>query len=476
MIPLRRKILILALRWFDMIVMISSFFLAALIVNVPHEHIAFADFLSMRIKLQNFLIFGGVVFIWYIVYTHSGVYAAGRLRTLRNLFTDIVKIASLSALTLLAMKFLFNIRMINWLYLGVFWVLVCTLMMLGRVAIRSFLKFLRMRGRNLRSILLIGINLRSLELLRKIAASPELGYRVIGFVDDRKSWLDTSTGLPVITFEGFQDFLKDNIVDEIMVCLPLKSLYAKANEVISACEEQGIIVRLMSDLFDLKLAKSQTTEFMDDTVTTLYTGEMIGNTMLLKRLLDIFVSLTLSIVLSPLLLLTAFLINLTSTGPVLFVQERIGLNKRRFGVYKFRTMYPDAEKRMAELEHLNEVSGPVFKIKNDPRITPFGRFLRKTSIDELPQLFNVLLGHMSMVGPRPLPVRDYNGFSQDWHRRRFSVKPGITCLWQISGRSNISFHQWMELDMEYIDHWSLWLDIKILLGTIPAVFKGSGAA
>jgi lipopolysaccharide/colanic/teichoic acid biosynthesis glycosyltransferase len=158
------------------------------------------------------------------------------------------------------------------------------------------------------------------------------------------------------------------------------------------------------------------------------------------------------------------------------VQKRLGLNKRRFDVYKFRTMVVDAEARLPDLEHLNEVSGPVFKIKNDPRITRIGRFLRKTSIDELPQLFNVLRGEMSLVGPRPLPVRDYEGFNEDRQRRRFSAKPGITCLWQIRGRSSIPFEQWMELDLQYIDKWSLWLDLEILMRTIPAVLKGSGAA
>jgi exopolysaccharide biosynthesis polyprenyl glycosylphosphotransferase len=193
-------------------------------------------------------------------------------------------------------------------------------------------------------------------------------------------------------------------------------------------------------------------------------------------MMDILFSLFLLVIFSPLFLVSAVLIKRSSPGPVFFAQERVGLNKRRFRLYKFRTMIPDAERKLAELECFNELSGPVFKIKNDPRITPIGKFLRKTSIDELPQLYNVLIGDMSLVGPRALPVRDYNGFDQDWHRRRFSVRPGITCLWQINGRNNIPFDQWMELDLEYIDNWSLWLDAKILLKTIPAVISGHGAA
>jgi exopolysaccharide biosynthesis polyprenyl glycosylphosphotransferase len=198
--------------------------------------------------------------------------------------------------------------------------------------------------------------------------------------------------------------------------------------------------------------------------------------MMIKRALDVLGSLLLLLLLAPLFSIVALLIKLTSEGDVFFLQERVGYNKRKFLIYKFRTMVPNAEKMMAELENLNEVSGPVFKIKNDPRMTRLGKLLRRTSIDELPQLFNVLKGDMSLVGPRPLPVRDYQGFNEDWQRRRFSVRPGITCLWQVTGRCSITFEQWMKLDLQYLDEWSLWLDLKILARTIPAVLKGSGAA
>jgi len=280
----------------------------------------------------------------------------------------------------------------------------------------------------------------------------------------------------VAGFEDFSNYLKDHVVDEVAICLPMKSFYRQSAKIIAICEEHGVIVRLPAQLFDLKLAKSRMENLESDPVVTIYTGTMEGLPTLMKRAIDFCVSLILLTVLSPVFLAIAILMKITSEGPVFFAQDRIGLSKRRFKLYKFRTMVRDAETRMAELEHLNEVDGPAFKIKNDPRITPIGRFLRKASIDELPQLFNVLKGDMSLVGPRPLPIRDYEGFDEDWHRRRFSVRPGITCLWQCSGRSNVSFDQWMALDMQYIDTWSLGLDMKILIQTIPAVLKGSGAA
>jgi exopolysaccharide biosynthesis polyprenyl glycosylphosphotransferase len=204
-------------------------------------------------------------------------------------------------------------------------------------------------------------------------------------------------------------------------------------------------------------------------------GPHDGFLLRIKRIMDITISALALILLAPLFVMIGILIKIDLRGPIFFVQERVGYNKRRFEFYKFRTMTSDAEKRQAEMEHLNEVSGPVFKIKDDPRVTKIGKILRKTSMDELPQLFNVLKGDMSFVGPRPLPIRDYKRFEKNWQKRRLSVRPGLTCLWQIQGRNELSFEKWIELDMEYIDHWSLLLDLKILVKTIPAVVRGTGA-
>jgi lipopolysaccharide/colanic/teichoic acid biosynthesis glycosyltransferase len=181
------------------------------------------------------------------------------------------------------------------------------------------------------------------------------------------------------------------------------------------------------------------------------------------------------VLLIPVFAIVAILIRLDSKGPIFFCQKRFGLNKRQFWLYKFRTMTVDAEERLKEIEHLNEKDGAVFKIKKDPRITRLGAFLRMSSIDELPQLLNVVIGHMSLVGPRPLSLRDGSRLEETWQKRRFSVRPGMTCLWQISGRSNLSFEQWMKLDLEYIDAWSLQLDFEILAKTIPAVMTARGA-
>jgi exopolysaccharide biosynthesis polyprenyl glycosylphosphotransferase len=311
-----------------------------------------------------------------------------------------------------------------------------------------------------------------------LQSRPDLGYTVKGFVDneDRSEEAEKAGYALLANLEGFPDFLRHSVVDEVVIALPMKSLYQQAARIAALCEEQGVTTRFLTDLFNTKIGKARAEHIGDQAVTTITTGGMEGLARAIKRLLDVLVACVALILLSPFFLMVTVLIKATSSGPVFFIQRRVGVNKRLFKLYKFRTMVVDAEKQIGELEHLNEVKGPAFKIKHDPRIYPIGRFLRKMSIDELPQLLNVLKGDMSLVGPRPLPIRDYNGFDEDWHRRRFSVRPGITCLWQINGRSNVSFDHWMALDMEYIDRWSLWLDFKILIQTIPAVLKGSGAA
>jgi exopolysaccharide biosynthesis polyprenyl glycosylphosphotransferase len=198
--------------------------------------------------------------------------------------------------------------------------------------------------------------------------------------------------------------------------------------------------------------------------------------LVVKRGIDIAGAVIGLVALGPVMLVIAAFIRLTSSGPALFTQERYGLHKRRFRMYKFRTMVTNAEELQAKLESKNEAQGPVFKIRNDPRITKIGRILRKTSLDELPQFLNVLWGQMSLVGPRPLPKRDVARFDDASLMRRFSVKPGLTCLWQINGRSDTDFDRWIELDLKYIDGWSLGLDLRILAKTIPAIIKGTGAA
>jgi exopolysaccharide biosynthesis polyprenyl glycosylphosphotransferase len=264
-------------------------------------------------------------------------------------------------------------------------------------------------------------------------------------------------------------------IDEVLVALPMDKYRPLVETIVRHCEEQGIIVRIQTEMFKLQVARSYVDDLQGVPVVTIQSGPADGWQLAMKRLIDIVGSAALLIALAPLFAVVTLLIRLDSPGPVFFAQERVGLNKRRFRILKFRTMVEGSDQQQHMLEHLNEAEGPVFKIKNDPRVTRLGRFLRRFSIDELPQLVNVLKGDMSLVGPRPLPVRDVERIDIRWHKRRFSIKPGITCLWQVNGRSNIGFNEWVRMDLDYIDKWSLALDLLILMKTIPVVFRGPGA-
>jgi exopolysaccharide biosynthesis polyprenyl glycosylphosphotransferase len=476
----RRQALLTAFKLFDLVLMVLAFCLATLPVLYETDAASITSFLSMRIRVNDFLIFLALLTVWHVTFSSFSLYLSHRLDRLRGEMASVIKATSVATGIMLVAALLFHITMVTPVFLTVFWAVSTTLVVLSRLALRYLLKQARVRGRNLRLVLVVGTNARALEFARKAEASPELGYRVIGFADDSWDGIEAvrRAGYAVVaSLEELPNFIRHSVVDEVVMALPIRSYYFHASRLASLCEEQGIIMRFPSSLFDLKTARSKAEEFVEGaSLITLYTGTPDGWPMITKRIIDFTVALVALILVAPLFAIVAILIKADSDGPVFFTQKRMGLNKRKFSLFKFRTMVPDAEAKLAEIEHLNEASGPVFKIKDDPRITTIGKFLRKTSIDELPQLINVLRGEMSLVGPRPLPVRDYQGFDKDWQRRRFSVRPGITCLWQVTGRSSIQFEQWMELDMQYIDKWSLWLDFKILAQTIPAVLRGSGAA
>ncbi|MGB7749681.1 MAG: sugar transferase [Verrucomicrobiia bacterium] len=254
--------------------------------------------------------------------------------------------------------------------------------------------------------------------------------------------------------------------------------FEQVEAAIKTCELEGIEAWLLADFFGTQISSARFDELLGHPLLVFRTTPDTSWQGIAKQLMDFFGALVLLVLLTviPVIPLIALAIKLTSPGPVFFRQRRSGLNGSPFTLYKFRTMGTNAEQLKHELEAMNEMSGPVFKVTNDPRVTPIGKFLRKYSLDELPQLFNVLRTEMSLVGPRPLPVDEVKRFEDLAHRRRLSVKPGLTCLWQISGRNQISdFKEWVRLDLEYIDNWSLWLDLKILVRTIPAVFIGTGA-
>jgi exopolysaccharide biosynthesis polyprenyl glycosylphosphotransferase len=406
------------------------------------------------------------------------LYASKRLSTKGAEAVEILRAMTLSTACLWCEGKLFSITVMTPNFLLAFWTMGSASVIATRMLLRYVLGGIRKRGRNLHHVLVLGTNSRAVEFARKIESMPKRGYRILGFVDDDWPGLETftATGFHLAcSYEGLAEFLRGNVVDELAIYLPLRSFYERAFQMAKLAEHHGILLRFDTDIFDLKLARSRIEALDEASQIMAHSYGIDGWQLFLKRLLDVAGSLVLLTALAPLFLVVAALIKVTSPGPVLFKQKRVGLNKRQFTMFKFRTMISTAESIQERLLHLNEMTGPAFKIKNDPRITPIGRILRKTSIDELPQLLNVLKGDMSLVGPRAMSVRDYQFFSEDWQRRRFSVPPGITCLWQIQGRNTIPFEQWMVLDMQYIDHWSLWLDVKILALTIPAVIRGSGA-
>jgi exopolysaccharide biosynthesis polyprenyl glycosylphosphotransferase len=281
--------------------------------------------------------------------------------------------------------------------------------------------------------------------------------------------------LNVKTTEDLVAALHQHSVNSVVVAAR-PAFFDKVEKAVRACELEGIEIWLVADFFQTEISETSLDDFYGRRVLVFRCGTGVSWPRLIKQIMDFVGALVLLLLFSPVLLLAAVAIKLSSRGPVLFRQARAGLNGKPFIMYKFRSMVTDAEQLKQELEQLNEMSGPVFKVTNDPRVTRVGRLLRKFSIDEFPQLFNVLRFEMSLVGPRPLPVDEVQRFDDMAHRRRLSVRPGLTCTWQVSGRNDVKdFKEWVRMDLEYIDNWSLWADARILWRTIWVVLLGKGA-
>ena len=326
--------------------------------------------------------------------------------------------------------------------------------------------------------LIVGTGPKAVELARLIEQHEEHGNGVVGFVQETDGPALAQGGLrrdyPVWPLEQLPQMIEEHIVDEIIFAVS-KAQLERMEEFFLACEEQGVKTRVLVDFFP-HLHSEMALDRLENMPLLSFSNAPENEYLLfLKRALDLAMASVLLIAAAPFLLLIAALVRLTSPGPPIYRQLRCGLNGRRFWLYKFRSMHQDAEQMRQSVEHLNEMDGPVFKSSRDPRVTSIGRFLRKTSLDELPQLLNILKGDMSFVGPRP-PLPEEVARYEKWQRRRLRMKPGLTCLWALAGRNQLNFAQWMQLDMEYIDNWSLALDFKILLRTIPRVLSGRGAS
>jgi exopolysaccharide biosynthesis polyprenyl glycosylphosphotransferase len=457
----------------DLTLTILAFLGAYAIWQVGEPFHIFAPLLSLDHYLWLLLF---IVPSWTILLHWSGTYRSQRTT---GIFEDIWKVsraAAVGGILLFAFVGFMKASQISRPFMAMFTLIDVLLLMSLRASIRILAHGLRAHGHNTRSVLIVGTGPGALAHLDRITANRHWGHRLVGFVAD-----PGVDGQP----QGVQEkiigrtnsirrVLCEYVVDEVVVAVPPQEL-PHLEPMLLECERIGVKTRLALDFFPHRIARMEMDHMDNCPMLTFSTTPPEDGAMMAKRAIDLAFSGAFLLAFSWLYGLIALLIKITSPGPVLFRQERVGMNGRRFTFYKFRSMVVDADRRKAELQHLNEMDGPVFKIRNDPRVTRVGRFLRKFSLDELPQMWNVLRGDMSLVGPRP-PVPAEVEKYESWARRRLSVRPGLTCLWQVSGRNSINFQQWMELDLEYIDNWTLGLDLKILLKTVPAVLAGRGAS
>ncbi len=409
---------------------------------------------------------------WVAALWYRGLY---QLRTRWRLQSEALDIAQatvlVAALTLSAL-FVFKQENVSRLFLVFLFTAQPLVTLASRAALRVWFTRLRARGRNRHYMLVVGTGRLAREFADRVEGRPGLGIEVIGHLAVPGEQAGDPARPVLGSIDEIDRIFHERVVDEVAVCLEPAFLRHIA-PVARLAADEGKVVRVPINPVGLPLPNAREEEFEGYMVRSLVFDQEHELSLAVKRLMDIAGSLVGLAVLSPLLLATAVAIRRRDGSPVLFRQTRVGLHGRPFTIYKFRTMAPDAEEHLAEVQHLNERNGIVFKAADDPRVTRLGRTLRATSIDELPQLWNVLKGDMSLVGPRP-PLAGEVAEYDVWHRRRLSMKPGITGLWQVEARHEPEFDRWVERDLAYIDRWSLLLDVKILLRTVPAVFGRTG--
>lgn len=454
----------------DLLLIAAAFLLAHILRNSSF-------FVHIFGQIGPFAKYQGMLFITlpisYFVFKYSGFYASQRTVSYLRLLWMVFRALFIVAICLAAFIFFLKAKFFSRSLYLFFLVIAFTLISLEKGAIRFAQQWVRKRGYNFRNCLLVGTQEKLKGFVERVAQHEEWGLKIIGLVpiDSEPS----PSQYPVLgRWESLPAILRDRVVDEVIFAVPHQYL-PELEKHIQECEEVGVTARVIADFISPALAKAKISDLDGLPSVTYSTTPQDAAFLSLKRGMDIGGSVLGLICLSPVFCIIAVAVKLSSPGPVFFKQKRMGKNGRLFTLYKFRSMYIDAEERKKELEVLNEMRGPVFKIEDDPRRTRVGKFLRRSSLDETPQFWNVLRGDMSLVGPRP-PLPDEVKEYDVWQRRRLSMKPGLTCLWQIEGRNRIDFNEWMKLDLQYIDTWSLCLDIKLLWKTIPSLVSGKGAS
>ncbi len=412
--------------------------------------------------------YGWIGVLWLL-----GLYRMRTRWSLRSEVVDIVRASLLLAVATFALLFWFKLPDVSRQFLLMLFPAQVALTLGSRFALRSLFGIARARGLNVRHLLIVGTGPAAADFARRVERHRDLGVQVIGHLGERAEMAKNGRRRSLLgRIDDIEDVLHSQVVDEVAICLPAAEWHL-VEPITRLCEDEGKIVRIPLDGVGLTLPGGRVEDFDGIQVLSLVYGpdRFIG--LFLKRVIDIALASAALLVLAPVFGVVGAWIIATDGRPVVFSQTRVGLHGRPFTIYKFRTMVKDAEERYEEVAGLSETMGAAFKMKNDPRVTPVGRFLRKTSIDELPQILNVLRGEMSIVGPRPAPPREVEGYDV-WHRRRLSMKPGITGLWQVEARFDEEFDNRARLDLAYIDRWSLFLDLKIIVRTIPALIANPG--